>query len=137
MPSWYPSLQLGLLLLLGGLLSALLGSLLSLVLLPVSLPLGVAIAALYCAAFFWWQRRATWLGIALAFTIVAIATGFASVIDFMAAYLPSLLFVIWGEAGKGLLRSRSRKQTFYLLLGSSAGPFYAGWLLADWFALGS
>ncbi len=64
--------------------------------------------------------------------VVAGLTRFASVIDFMAAYLLSLLYWIFGEAGMHLRVSRDRRSTFYILLSATVGPLYLGWWLASW-----
>lgn len=95
-----------------------------------SVPIALAIAVAYCVVFCLLQRRAIWLSIAITVALVAILTQFASVVDFMTAYLPSVLYIIFGEVGIRLLKSRSRKQTFYILVSSSAGALLIGWLIA-------
>mgnify|MGYP005848880961 CR=1 FL=1 len=125
------SLQIWFLLLLGGSLGLIVGTFL--VLVPAwGVLLAWAIATLYCLAFYYWQRRAVWWGMGVTVAVVAGLTRFASVIDFIAAYLPSLLYLIFGEAGMHLRVSRDRRSTFYILLSATVGPLYLGWWLASW-----
>ncbi|HEY9652805.1 MAG TPA: hypothetical protein V6C95_19265, partial [Coleofasciculaceae cyanobacterium] len=52
-------------------------------------PIALAIAVTYCVFFCLFQRRATWVSIAVTVAVAAILTQLASVVDFMTAYMPS------------------------------------------------
>ena len=94
-----------------------------------SVPISLVLAVAYCVMFCLWQRRANWVSIAITVALIGILTQFNTIVDFLAAYLPSFLYIIFGEVGIRLLNSRSRKQTFYILVSSSAGALLIGELI--------